>query len=162
MGGNRKRISNLEKVHVFGCGCWFVGLEGETALLMVVLSSGPSVGEIRQVCQKEFETVETQRLFRLNDFLRALGTQMLAGCLLSLFSLCLSSFFFLVVLPLLSSTPDSGGSKATFASPGSMHGTGCLGLVHWDDPEGGEGREEGSRWGTRVYLWRIHFDIWQN
>jgi len=29
-------------------------------------------------------------------------------------------------------------------SPGSMHGTGCLGLVHWDDPEGGEGREEGK------------------
>ena len=23
-------------------------------------------------------------------------------------------------------------------------------------------REEGSRWGTHVYLWRIHFDIWQN
>ena len=23
------------------------------------------------------------------------------------------------------------------ASPGSMHGTGCLGLVHWEDPEGG-------------------------
>ena len=22
-------------------------------------------------------------------------------------------------------------------SPGSMHDTGCLGLVHWDDPEGG-------------------------
>ena len=22
------------------------------------------------------------------------------------------------------------------ASPGSMHNTGCLGLVHWDDPEG--------------------------
>ena len=21
-------------------------------------------------------------------------------------------------------------------SPGSMHNTGCLGLVHWDDPEG--------------------------
>ena len=42
-----------------------------------------------------------------------------------------------------------------------------LGLVHWDDPEGwyGEGgrrREEGSGWGTHVYLWRIHFDIWQN
>ena len=53
------------------------------------------------------------------------------------------------------------------ASPGSMHDTGCLGLVHWDNPEGwyGEGgrrREEGSRWGTRVYLWRIHIDIWQN
>ena len=53
------------------------------------------------------------------------------------------------------------------ASPGSMHDTGCLGLVHWDDPEGwyGEGggrREEGSGWGTYVYLWQIHFDIWQN
>ena len=23
-------------------------------------------------------------------------------------------------------------------------------------------REEGSRWGTRIYLWRIHVDIWQN
>ena len=23
-------------------------------------------------------------------------------------------------------------------------------------------REEGSEWGTHVYLWRIHFDIWQN
>ena len=35
------------------------------------------------------------------------------------------------------------------ASPGLMHDTGCLGLVHWDDPEGwyGEGggrREEGE------------------
>ena len=29
------------------------------------------------------------------------------------------------------------------ASPGSMHDTGCLGLVHWDDPEG-VGREEGG------------------
>ena len=53
------------------------------------------------------------------------------------------------------------------ASPGSMHDTGCLGLVHWDNPEGwyGEGggrREEGSGWGTHVYLWQIHFDIWQN
>ena len=24
------------------------------------------------------------------------------------------------------------------------------------------GREEGSGWGTRVCLWQIHFDIWQN
>ena len=23
-------------------------------------------------------------------------------------------------------------------------------------------REEGSRWGTHVYLWQIHFDIWKN
>ena len=31
------------------------------------------------------------------------------------------------------------------ASPGSMHDTGCLGLVHWDDPEGWYG-EGGGRW----------------
>ena len=30
------------------------------------------------------------------------------------------------------------------ASPGSMHDTGCLGLAHWDDPEGWYG-EEGGR-----------------
>ena len=27
--------------------------------------------------------------------------------------------------------------KKRAASPGSMHNTGCLGLVRWDDPEGG-------------------------
>jgi len=26
--------------------------------------------------------------------------------------------------------------KKLIASPGSMQDTGCLGLVHWDDPEG--------------------------
>ena len=26
--------------------------------------------------------------------------------------------------------------KKRVASPSSMHDTGCLGLVHWDDPEG--------------------------
>ena len=31
------------------------------------------------------------------------------------------------------------------ASPGSMHDTGCLGLVHWDDPEGGDGEGGGRR-----------------
>ena len=31
------------------------------------------------------------------------------------------------------------------ASPGSMHGTGCLGLVHWDDPEGWYGEGGGRR-----------------
>ena len=31
------------------------------------------------------------------------------------------------------------------ASPGSMQDTGCLGLVHWDDPEGWDG-EGGGRW----------------
>ena len=30
------------------------------------------------------------------------------------------------------------------ASPGSMHDTGCSGLVHWDDPEGWYG-ERGGR-----------------
>ena len=36
------------------------------------------------------------------------------------------------------------------ASPGSMHDTGCLGLVHWDDPEGwyGEGEGGGFRMGN--------------
>ena len=31
------------------------------------------------------------------------------------------------------------------ASPGSMHDTGCLGLVHWDDPEGWNGEGGGRR-----------------
>ena len=30
-------------------------------------------------------------------------------------------------------------------SPGSMHNTGCSGLVHWDDPEGWNGEEGGRR-----------------
>ena len=30
-------------------------------------------------------------------------------------------------------------------SPDSMHNTGCLGLVHWDDPEGGCGEGGGRR-----------------
>ena len=35
--------------------------------------------------------------------------------------------------------------KKRIASPGSMQDTGCLGLVHWDDPEGwyGEGGRRG-------------------
>ena len=39
------------------------------------------------------------------------------------------------------------------ASPGSMHDTGCLGLVHWDDPEGwyGEGVGKGVQDGEHVY-----------
>ena len=31
------------------------------------------------------------------------------------------------------------------ASPGSMHDTGCLGLVHWEDPEVGYGEGGGRR-----------------
>ena len=29
-------------------------------------------------------------------------------------------------------------------SPGSMHETGCSGLVHWDDPEGWDGEGAGK------------------
>ena len=48
------------------------------------------------------------------------------------------------------------------ASPGSMHNAGCLGLVRWDDPEGGYG-EGGSGWrGAHVHLWQIYVDVWQN
>ena len=34
------------------------------------------------------------------------------------------------------------------ASPGSMHDTGGLGLVHWDDPEGWYGEGGGFRMGN--------------
>ena len=38
-------------------------------------------------------------------------------------------------------------------SPGSMQDTGCLGLVHWDDPEGWywEGGRRGVQDGEHVY-----------
>ena len=36
-------------------------------------------------------------------------------------------------------------SKEGKISPGSMHDTGCLGLVHWDDPEGWFGEGGGRR-----------------
>ena len=35
--------------------------------------------------------------------------------------------------------------KKRIASPGSMHDTGCSGLVHWDDPEGWYGEAGGRR-----------------
>ena len=39
------------------------------------------------------------------------------------------------------------------ASPGSMHETGCSGLVHWDDPEGWdeEGDGRGVQDGKHMY-----------
>ena len=46
------------------------------------------------------------------------------------------------------------------ASPGSMHDTGCLGLVHWDNLEGGYGEGGGRRVQDGEHM--IHFDIWQN
>ena len=41
-----------------------------------------------------------------------------------------------------------------------MLGAGALGRTR-GMVQGGR-REEGSGWGTHVYLWGIHFDIWQN
>ena len=43
--------------------------------------------------------------------------------------------------------------KKRITSPGSMYDTGCLGLVHWDDPEGGyrEGGGRGVQDGEHVY-----------
>ena len=41
-----------------------------------------------------------------------------------------------------------------------MLGAGALGRPR--GMEWGGRREEGSGWGTHVYLWQIHFDIWQN
>ena len=56
-----------------------------------------------------------------------------------------------------------------------MHDTGCLGLVHWGDPEGwyGEGGGRGVQDGehmynrgrfmsTHVHPWQIHVNVWQN
>ena len=41
------------------------------------------------------------------------------------------------------------------ASPGSMHETGCSGLVYWDDPEGwdGEGGGRGVQDGEHMYTY---------
>ena len=49
------------------------------------------------------------------------------------------------------------------AGPGSMHETGCSGLVHGGDPEEWDGEEGGgcSGWGTRVHSWLIHVNVWQ-
>ena len=41
-----------------------------------------------------------------------------------------------------------------------MLGAGALGRPR--GMEWGGRREEGSGWGTHVYLWQIHFEIWQN
>ena len=49
--------------------------------------------------------------------------------------------------------------KKRITSLGSMQDTGCLGLVHWDDPERWYG-EGGSGLGTRVQPWWIHVDVW--
>ena len=49
------------------------------------------------------------------------------------------------------------------ASPGSMHDTGCLGLVHWDDPERWYGEGGGFRMGNTCIPVADPFQyIWQN
>ena len=50
------------------------------------------------------------------------------------------------------------------ASPGSMHDTGCSGLVHWDDPDGwdGEAGGRGVQDGEHVHPWWIQVNVWQN
>ena len=42
-------------------------------------------------------------------------------------------------------------------SPGSMHDIVCLGLVHWDDPEGGYGEGGGRRVPLGIYNSYIEF-----
>ena len=37
-----------------------------------------------------------------------------------------------------------------FTCPGSMHETGCLGLVHWEDPEGWDGMGRDVGWELRM------------
>ena len=39
------------------------------------------------------------------------------------------------------------------ARPGSMQDTGCLGLVHWDDPEGWYGEGGGRRVQVREHMY---------
>ena len=50
------------------------------------------------------------------------------------------------------------------ASPGSMHDTGCSGLVYGMTQRDGMGREMGggSGWGTCIHPWQIHVNVWQN
>ena len=50
--------------------------------------------------------------------------------------------------------------QARFDARYWMLGAGALGRPR--GMEWGGRREEGSEWGTHVYLWQIHFDIWQN
>ena len=58
--------------------------------------------------------------------------------------------------------------KKRITSLGSMHDTGCLGLVHWDDPGGwyGEGGGRGVQDGNTCipvvdscYVWQNQYNI---
>jgi len=51
------------------------------------------------------------------------------------------------------------------ACPGSMHDTGCLGLVHWDDPEVWYGERGGRRVQDREHMYTCGgfiLMLWQN
>ena len=55
--------------------------------------------------------------------------------------------------------------KKQIGSPGSITGCKTLGAGALGRPRGmvwGGRREEVSGWGTHVYPWRIHVDVWQN
>ena len=54
--------------------------------------------------------------------------------------------------------------KKRITSQGSMQDTGCLGLVHWDDPEGWyrEGGGSGVQDGEHMYTCGGFMSIWQN
>ena len=45
-------------------------------------------------------------------------------------------------------------------SPGSMHEAGCSGLVHWDDPEGGEGEGGGREFQDGEHMYTHGWFIW--
>ena len=55
---------------------------------------------------------------------------------------------------------QSHSPKSRFDTQYWILGAGAL-RRHRGMVQGGR-REEGSGWGTRVYLWWIHVDIWQN
>ena len=53
----------------------------------------------------------------------------------------------------------------THNHPSSMDETGHSKPVHWNNPEGWDGEGGGMRfqdWGTHVYPWLIHINVWQN
>ena len=70
-----------------------------------------------------------------------------------------SSFFFFFSLQYSCLDMDRGAWWATV--PGVTKSQAQL-SIHTQIIVRGGRKEEGSGWGTRVYLWRIHVDIWQN
>ena len=45
-------------------------------------------------------------------------------------------------------------------SPGSMHETGCSGLVHWDDPEGWDGEGGGVECQDGEHMYTPGWFLW--